>query len=166
LVVTKETEKEVEEEEEATENKIEEVEDEDAATKPKKTKKVKETTTENEELNKQKPIWTRWVQSQVGDFIAHTAAGTHQMLLPTNMEHSTSPSQTTGRITLLSSTSLLKVSSSSRPCCISQNVHHSTCSRVRRRGTTSSSTFEGCSSLRTTRSVSIFEPNEYLADYL
>ena len=36
--------------------KIEEVDDED---KPKKTKKIKEVTTENEELNKTKPIWTR-----------------------------------------------------------------------------------------------------------
>ncbi len=40
------------------EKKIEEVEDDDD--KPsKKTKKVKEKTTENEELNKTKPIWTR-----------------------------------------------------------------------------------------------------------
>jgi molecular chaperone HtpG len=38
--------------------KIEEVEDEDEP-KPKKTKKIKEVTVENEELNKTKPIWTR-----------------------------------------------------------------------------------------------------------
>jgi molecular chaperone HtpG len=56
LHVLKETKEDEDDEKKA---KIEEVDDEEEEKKEKKTKKIKESTMQEEELNKQKPIWTR-----------------------------------------------------------------------------------------------------------
>lgn len=104
LTLVQEVEDEDREIEEAKVNKdsrIEELEDEDEDEKPedRKTKNIEEKEVTNEELNKMKPIWTRNPDLQIS---------------PTrNTLHSTSRSLTTGRITSLSSTFLLKAGSKS-----------------------------------------------------
>ncbi|ODQ77395.1 hypothetical protein BABINDRAFT_181793 [Babjeviella inositovora NRRL Y-12698] len=59
LVVTKDVEKEVDVEEEASDDKAPKLEEVDDETDAKKTKTVTEQVTETEELNKTKPLWTR-----------------------------------------------------------------------------------------------------------
>ena len=57
--VEDEEEEEEKKEEDGDKPKIEEVDDEEEEGKKKKTKKIKEKTVQNEELNKTKPLWTR-----------------------------------------------------------------------------------------------------------